>query len=34
LIRALKNPDKSFNFDTTVLNSQDSNMMTFTIKNY
>ena len=34
LIRALNNPDKSGSFDTNVLNSQDSNTMTFTIKNY
>jgi hypothetical protein len=34
LIRALNNPDKSGSFDTSVLDSQDSNMMTFTIKNY
>jgi hypothetical protein len=34
LIRALNNPEKASSFDSSVLNSQDSNMMTFTIKNY
>jgi hypothetical protein len=34
LIKALNNPELSLKFDTSVLNSQDGNMMTFTIKNY
>jgi hypothetical protein len=34
LVRVLKDQSKVNTFDKTVLNSEDSNRMTFTIKNY
>jgi hypothetical protein len=34
LIKALNNPEQALKFDSSVLNSQDGKMMTFTIKNY